>query len=436
MPPNYPQTLLPLELFREIIGFHSYFWYSLANEELPITNSVELLTAEYTWQRPNAASRADYRQAIAVAEQKLSTALGYDTSTRYRRQVINPNVSAPGMGASLNVYSNPYRGYGYAGGWGYGAPNLFYLQVGKLQCIATISYEPLETSATIVYTDANGDGITDTFTGTFADTTDDPATLIACFKVSDRAGSPRLLTDPINWQIRPATFTQVGGNIVVTGPSQLLVKPILYEPVTPSLGYNSTQTGLDSSGSLDPNNTTTNFVSELTIYKKVYSLENQAVFVRRYGGIEDTYPVTATIVDADLGAISISLDNCGCYSGGNSPSMWGPITEEIRINYEAGATSPEYNGQANYLPYQTDWDVITARFAAAELAADPQATQRRNPQLYYWREDLALMGNAQLNNLYKVSDNALNNGFRNTRRGAVGAWAAVVSLLQLRSIQT
>jgi hypothetical protein len=437
MPPNVPQTLLPLESFREAFGFHHYFFYSLANKLLPITDSSDQLVAEYTWQRPNAAARSDYRQAIAVAEQKLSTALGYDVSTRYRQQVL-PAWQNQGRGYSGYGPINGYGGYGgYGGRWGV---NVAYLQVGKLQRIATVTYEPLdpELDMAVTYSDENNDLIKDTFTGTFADTTTDPASVIAAFTVADRVGQPKTHSDPVNWQIRPATVVRLDASTLqVTGPSQLLVKPGLYEKVTPSAGYNSTLNGLDSSGSLDPNETATNFVAGLTLYKKVYSAENQATFVRRYAGTEDTFQVDATILNADMGQVQVNL--AGCYPASNlAPSLYpgGPAAEEIRINYEAGATAAELAGQAQYLPYQTDWDTVVARFAAAELATDPAATQRRNPQLFYWREDLAMIGNANTNNLYRVSNDVLNNGFKNTRRGAVEAWQAVVSLAQFRAIQT
>jgi hypothetical protein len=153
--------------------------------------------------------------------------------------------------------------------------------------------------------------------------------------------------------------------------------------------------------------------------------------VRRWGTVEESTTVTATIVDADLGQVQIDLSGCGY-----GPSWCGPgsATEEIRINYEAGATSAFR--QAQYLNYQTDWDTVVARFAIAELSQVPAATARQNPQVAYWRNDLAQTGSISGGDgtSYRISNEILNNPFRNTRRGAVEAWQAVSMLAQFRAI--
>lgn len=412
MPPNSPQTLLSLEAFREIIGYDPYFFYGLANQKKILTDSSDMLVSEYTWQRPNAAGRSDFRSAISSAEQKLSTALGYDVSTRYRRETI-----------SLGLVRQRY---------GVGITNL---KVGKLQRVATVTYEELGWGAgngavAVTISDENNDQLGDTFTGTFTDSETDPALVIVAFSSGDRIGPARVVSDPLNWQVRGARVTRLNDSTLeITGPSWLLVKPALYEKAIPANGYNSSQTGIDSSGSLDPG-VATNFVTGLTLYKKVYTDEAQALLVRRYGGEETTYPVSVTVLDAELGQAQINF--YGCY--GSYPAWCGgPYTEEIQISYEAGATNSSFE-QAGNLDYQTDWDTVVARFAIAELAADPAVTQKRSPQLYYWREDMALVGSGQQNNLYRVANPILENGFKNTRRGAVEAWQKVVSLAQLRAV--
>jgi hypothetical protein len=156
--------------------------------------------------------------------------------------------------------------------------------------------------------------------------------------------------------------------------------------------------------------------------------------VRRWGTVVDTSAtVTATIVDADQGLVQVDLSG-GCLSYG--PSWCGPggATEEIRINYEAGAT--DSFRQSQYLNYQTDWDTVVARFAIAELSQVPAATAKQNPQLAYWREDLAHVGQmvGSGGDSYRVGNEILNNPFRNTRRGAVEAWQAVSMLAQQRAV--
>lgn len=428
MPPNKPQTLLSLEAFRENIGWMPYSFYQLSNDKIPLTDSADVIVCEYPWQRPMAATRSDFRRSIQVAEQKLSTFLNYDVSTRYRTEGY-----AVGFLRQL-PRSSAYGNWGGYYGGGYGS-SLLTLNVGKLQRIATVSYTSLVASTTLVCSDSDSDSLDDTFTATFADTTSDPDSVIVAFSAADQPnsyGSADASSNPLDWQIRPVTVTRVGATLVVTGPAWLLVKPVLYERAGPSAGYNSSQTGISSSGTFDPT-TATNFVTGLTAWLKVYSNENQATFVRRYGTLEETTQIDVTVVDADLGQVQLNLS--GCY--GYAPSWCGPgpATEEIRINYEAGATS-QFR-QAQYLNYQTDWDTIVARFAIAELAQAPAATGKQNPIIDYWRKDLAVSGSSSsmgVGDTYRISNDVLNNDFHNTRRGAVEAWVAVRSLGLLRAI--
>jgi hypothetical protein len=426
MPPNKPQTLLSLEAFRSVIGWMPYLFYQLVNDKIPLTDSADLIVCEYPWQRPMAMSRSDDRRAINVAEQKLQTFLGYDVSTRYRSEGYPVGYLKQLPRAS--AYGN-WGGY-YGGGYG---SALLTLNVGKLQRIATVSYTKLADIA-VTLSDEDSDKLADTFTATFADSTSDPASVIVAFSAADQPNSygTDASSNPLDWQVRPATVTRLNPTTLqVTGPAWLLVKPVLYERAGPSAGYNSSQTGISSSGTFDPD-TATNFVSGLTAWLKVYSLENQVTFVRRFGGTETTEQVAATIVDAELGQVQINLGGCSTY-----PGAWcgpGPVSEEIRINYEAGATK-EFK-QAQYLQYQTDWDTVVARFAIAELAQAPAATAKQNPVLAYWREDLAHVGSMQGGggDSYRISNDVLGNPFRNTRRGAVEAWLAVQSLGLIRAV--
>jgi hypothetical protein len=157
----------------------------LPGDKTPLTDSADLIVGEYPWQRPMAAARSDFRRAIAVAEQKLSTFLNYDVATRYRSEgyAVGYLKHLPQSGA----YGN-WGGY-YPGGYNYrfgGA--LLQLNVGKLQRIATVSYSNLVASTVLNYTDGDNDGLNDTFTAEFPDTTSDPASVLIAFSASRPAG--------------------------------------------------------------------------------------------------------------------------------------------------------------------------------------------------------------------------------------------------------
>lgn len=446
MPPNKPQTALSLEGFRQVINWHPFQFWQLSNPIVPLTDSAEPVAVEYTWQKPMAASRSDFRRAIQTAEQKLCDLLGYDVSTRYREQAVDPGYLRSGFNpAGRYGYGYGYfpggpgfygygggNGYGYGYGYGYASP-LIQLEVGKLQRVATVSYTAL-TDFAVTITDEDGDGVKDTFTGTFANTDLDPQALVITFSEDDQLSTSALsaaTSDPVDWLVRPITITRKDASTLqVVGPSWLIVKPALYEKAGPAAGYNSSQTptGVNSSGTFDPNDATT-YVGTLAAWQKVYSNENQATFVRRFGGNEYTFQTTVTVVDADLG--QVQLDLLGCLNG--VPPCVGAGTDELRINYEAGATGPDYK-RYSYLKYQTDWETLVARFAIAELPQSPAATQRQNPMLAYYREDLARTGSVNAGETYRISNDILNNPFRNTRRGAVEAFQAVSSLAQHRAV--
>lgn len=432
MPPNKPQTLLSLEKFRQDINWHPFFFYQLVQSSLtPLTDSADLIVSEYTWQRPMAAARNDFRRAIQSAEQKLCTLLNYDVATRYRQEVVDLNY--------LRL-QNTNAGYGYGSsymsGYNYDNPARFNLRVGKLQRIGTVGYTAL-TDFAVIITDEDSDGILDTFTGTFAnsDTTLDLSTVVVAFKTADQLPASATgadTTSPVEWLVRPITVTRLNPTTIqVVGPSWLLVQPKSYEKAGPSAGVMNPvgSTGISTSGTFDPNQTGT-YVAGLSVWQKVYTDENVATFVRKFGGSEYTFQTPVTIVNADLGQVQIDLWNC--YGG--VPACVGYGTDELRINYEAGATA-DFE-QAGYLPYLSDWETIVSRFAIAELAQVPAATQRQNPALYWWREDLAHTGSQSANmaaDSYRVSNDILNNPFRNTRRGAVEAFMAVSSLAQQRA---
>lgn len=426
MPPNSPQTLLSLERFREICGAHPYFFWQLSNSKIPLSDNSDALFVEKTWQRGLAAARSDVRLAIAQAEQKLQTELGYDVSTRYRTEGYAPSRVVT---VRSNAWYGALPGYNRQPWFGGGILNL---NVGKLQRIATVSYEKLVDSSTLEYSDSDGDGLNDTFTGTFADTDNDPALVLVAFSEADQPAN--YVTDesssPVDWQLRPVKVKRLNDNTLqISGPSWLLVKPKMYEHAPPSAGYNNTLVGVDSSGALNPD-TATNFVTGLTAWLKVYSNEGQATLVRRNGSEETEYPITATIVDARNGRVAV--DFCGCYDYGSCCT--GPVQEEIRINYEAGATADFRRAQ--YLQYQTDWDAVTAHFAIALMPQVTTLADRKNSVFNFYRLDLAQVGSQQgeSGQGYRVDNGILSNGFQNTRRGAVEAWQVVTRLAQVRAI--
>lgn len=426
MPPNSPQTLIPMETFRQVLSWNPYFFYQMANHIIPLTDSCSALVREYQWQRSKQAGRYDIREALATAEQRLSELLNFDVGVRYRSETLDPGylkrVSGPVIGGSYN-YGYGYGGYGLS--WWRTAPALIQLSVGKLQKVATVSYTQLVASSSLTYSDTDNDGLNDTFTAVFADTTSDPSMVLVAFSAADQvvgsyttAGSQ----EPLDWQIRPVTVTRLNANqLQVVGPAWLLVKPIKYEGYYVG-GLNNAAIGVDSSGAIDPSDSN-NFVTGLTAWIKVYSNTNYVQYIQRYAGTEYSTLVPATVINAELGELQINLSGCT----GIAPSFCGAnFTEEIRVNYEAGQVPQNLNGA---LGFTTDWTQVVIRYAIAELQRPICACADMNQQLNFWQQDLALVGYGESNNqsLFRTTDDVLKCPL-GTRRGAVDAWRAISRL--------
>jgi hypothetical protein len=432
MPPNSPQTLLPLETFRQILSWQPFHFYQLANATVPITDSCSPLVREYQWQKSKNAGRYDIREALATAEQRLAEMLNYEVGIRYRSEVLDPGylkrVSGPpqtyGGGGWYGGYASSYAGW-----WRYG-PALLQLSVGKLQRVATVSYTQLVSSTALNHADTDNDGLNDTFTATFADMTSDPAQVIIAFSAADQvAGSATtaLSQQPLDWQIRPVKVTRLNATTLqAVGPSWLLVKPAKYEGYYVGGANQPNLAGVDTSGALNPA-TATNFVTELTAWLKTYSSPDVAQYVQRYGSEAYSIDVPVTWVDGDLGQLQIDLSGV-C----RAPSCWpNGFTEEIRINYEAGVPPQYLRG----LGFTGDWNQVVTRYAIAELQRPICSCADMNQQLSYWQQDLAMTGMGESNNqsLFRVANDILDCPL-GTRRGAVDAWRAVGRLAQHRAV--
>ena len=441
MPPNSSQTLLPDETFRQVINWQPYFYRQLATKEMPITSSCNPLVREYQWQGNVQAGRSDIRSAIATAEQRLCEMLNFDVGMRYRQEAIDPGYLKRISGPQQTYYSGGggwWGGYGYGlyPGWWRSGPALVQLSVGKLQKIATVSYTQLADSTALNRYDTDGDQLDDTFVATFADTTSDPAMLIVAFKAADQVFSTTyqyqtaLSQEPLDWQIRPVKITRLNANTIqAVGPSWLLVKPAKYEGYYVGGLNEPSLAGIDSSGAIALKDAA-NFVTGLTLWTKVYTNADTIEYVVRADGQAYSTQIPVTWVDGDLGQIQINLSGV-CYPFA-APSCWtAGVTEEIRVNYEAGATPQYLRG----IGFTTDWSQVITRYALAELQKPICACDTLNQQLFYWQADLALVGRGESNNteMFRVANDVLDCPL-GTRRGAVDAWRAISRLAQHRAV--
>ncbi len=417
MPPNYPQTLLPLETFRDELGHNPFHWWQLAGPLMPLTASCSTLLREYSWQSVDAAGRSEIRKAIAEAEKNLRNYLGFDVATRYWEETMDVGYLKMLGGNDIDYPVGYYWPTGYNGAlsprtWIL-SPALATCQAGSLTRIATRTWTPISEQA-VNYYDYDGDGLNDTFEVQIADASTDLADFGLFFADADRVKNAQNL--PVEaWQVRPVTFSRSGGVVTATGPSWMLVIPKKYEGVGNPVGVNITGTGMSSSGSYDPANSS-NFVSNLAFYKKVYTKENTAYWIFDDCGTLTTLEICATIADASTGQVRLDFS---CCPQAVSPSNYS-ATQRIQINYEAGQEIK-------------DWQTIVTRYALAELRKRICACEQNNAEVQRWQRDLAQVAANGGTDGYRIDDETLGNPL-GTRAGAVYAWNQIKNLRKLSAV--
>jgi len=387
-------TLLPLDTFRDIIGYNPYHFWQQANSLVPLNSACNTLLRETAWLSAQSAGREEIRKAIAEAEKQLQKQLRYDVATVYNQEVI-------GVGYLRTVSSGnrfPLQWW-QNGGWNRESA-LARLKLGKVSRIATMTLTYLSDLA-VVFSDEDGDGITDTFTVSWADAVTSLNDFEAYFVATDRPAN----TDLAEWKIAPISFARVGGNIFASGASWLLLKPLNLKKTIAFPGSDINSYGVDTSGEYDPNNAL-NFVTDIAIYQKVYTKENIAYVDLDCCGTVSTIEVCATIISSETGEVQLAFDACQfSYCGCGGPSV-----QSVRTNYEAGDDLEL-------------WQVTVARFALAELRRGICSCSEANREAAEWQANLASVGNQMLES-FRVPDEVLTNPF-GTKAGAIYAWQRV-----------
>lgn len=409
--------LLFLESWRNIIGYHPYHFWGLSNYLTPITSACNSLVKQYGWQSIDAAGRWDIREAILNGESKLLKQLGYSIAPHFVEKTLMfphyPNVRVDQLGyagaddrwISVNVQEKKL------------------IQAGVM-ALAEIG------TANVVYSDANGDGLNDTFTVSIPTSVTEADEIALYFVAADRLDS-----DPISdrWRIGPIKTTISGNVATIKGPSWILVKPILYEGV--------------STNTLDPTDAS-NFVTQVMVYQRYCNPTGttndtaQALLIWETPpypdwctcGCSGTTPFSASDDIADPAALGYALARVTIRDGENgivgvgeavyntTDSKWYAVRwgytrppDRIIIRYYAGY--PLVNGAiAQNMMRLSTW------IGSAELNRRICACDNANRELFRWQEDLAAPGVDGMS--YNITQDDLNNPF-GTKRGHIEAWRLV-----------
>lgn len=402
-------NLLPLEYWREELGFNPFHFWQMANSKAPVTSACNSLVYQYAWQAADQAGRDDILRAIHTAEERLRTYLEYSVAPEWVEETYQfPRF--PDVGVSR---------LGYAGSdsrW----------QTIKLDRCKVISAgvlaRTLIDTPSVTFSDTDGDSLDDTFTVTVASAVD-PDEIAVYIAAADRLNAA-----PVGeaYRIEPVTIEVSGANLIIRGRAWQLAKPVKYQ------GY--------STKPLDPDEST-NLVDTLDVYRLYNNPAGVTVDDAQATLIWETPPfaawsgisaldssrdpaavATATarvgVRNGELGLVSLSRASYDATTGN-----WYAVNEETLrppdraiIRYRAGQA---------FVNRQMDsrFRTIVARFAASELARGICSCDGANRELHKWQFDLARsagVGDEQ----YRIAERDLGNPF-GTSHGHVFAWQEV-----------
>lgn len=413
----------PLELFRREMAIHPYRFWQQADAIIPYGQGGTTLTFQHAWQQEDTIGRADMQRSLDDTVAKLTDWLHYSPLQHYATQQLPWPIYQ-----DVKVGRYPFLD-----------ARQHWLNVrlreGYIQQLGVEALALINDIATVVYTDVNGDGLNDTFTVTQATALTDPAAIAVYFSSADRTPGAAEMDDS---RILPISVTITGGNAVIIGPSWMLVKPALFEGVSPT--------------TLDPANMA-NFVTTLAVYQRSTYTAGQT-FSDAQATLEyETRPcpwwgwcssptngstdpavvgyavARAGIHDARLGYVTPVKEAYDATTGIWSADPlwtcnWQP--DRVTVRYFAGYPLTPVN-QVDPLMAQ-----LVARMGAAEMGRDIPALQGVNREVYRWQFDLAKVA-GQGEEAYGISPDDLNNPF-GTRRGHVWAWRTVKRLATLSAV--
>jgi hypothetical protein len=414
------------ELFRREMQFQPWAFWQLQAIGSTFITDCDPTVFEYAYQTTDAAGREDIRTAIKRAEEMIFPHLGYNIAPRYKEITVpvpryfdsNLNrmnyISADGRWLTIN------------------------LSEAKIRKIGVETYSLIETVTTgapahLVYSDADGDGIYDTFTATVSTTVTDLEEIQVIFAAGDRlngAGPSE------RWRI-PATVNISGGVATIKGPYWCLVKPILYQsPLATSALSISTASNFVTSLDIyrryiDPTGTTTDTAQAKLIWetRPFPAFATCTGCGSSTGGANSQDPAAEAyaiarcgIRDAERGIVSVGEAVYDSTSGEWYASWMSNCAppSRIEIRYEAGDNL--INGQI-----QPKWISVISRLTAAEIGRRICACPSTNKELYYWQIDRAFVGSAELEK-FSMTNDEMNSPF-GTRNGHLFAWKQVKPLV-------
>lgn len=355
----------PIDVLRDFVAWDPWHFNQLSDPRYtPLNTECPTLVLERAYQSMDMAGRADMRAKLASAEKTLREWLHYPPVPMWLEETV-PYTRGPIQ-----------------------LPDGYLLDLGA-------KTETLLGTMSLTFLDQDGDGLAETFSGTLATTATNTAQIVARFQQADQPLGQR--QEQPRWNVAPIDITVGGGNITISGPVWLIVKPTLY-------------TGQPGNRAIDPT-VAANFVQTLDVF--AVTADSTAVATYTRNGVEIAGPTGGMWISRDRrqGIIRF-INDCGEPWDCDYPT-------HITIRYRAGVADGSWN------------DTI-CKLALAELSQRICGCEQANKEIQRWQQDRSMQGD---DGRFQIRTAGLNN-YLGTREGHIQAWQDIMKRQQLRGISS
>lgn len=422
---QYHFNSLPLETWREYYGFKPWQFWNLHGALVPDDGCVETVKG-YAWQAANRPGREDIARAIRNAEDVFLQEAKFSVAPRFVEELVafpryyDPRLANRGVSDANGRWMAVRVGEGY------------------VQKLGVETYTALSLALPITLSDADGDGVWDTFVS------DAFATSLIESQVNEievyYASADRLDSEPAGeaWRIAPVSVVVTGGSATVRGRAWQVTAPIKQQSASGVALDVATASSYVTTIDVyrhwcDPTGLTAGTVQatltwETPPWPSGCCGDTTLTFTDASGDPSAlaTLLARAGIRDSTLGLVYLGESVYDASSGFWSAVSWGGCRppDKALIRYQAGY--PLENGRYASAPYRNGkvserMVRIIAMLSAAKLGRSIDACSVSNRLLTEMQFDLARSSGAN-DESYGLTTREVLNCPWGTRRGAVLAW--------------